>query len=350
MNPRSHPETEERRDQPQLYACNQVLRERLLQLRGEPVPSNQTTVKNNGPQWSNNTIAKSLGVSPSMVSQYLSDEGNIYSGDVAALERKIIDFLDNQARRRASGVLTIAAGNTDEFRAALENIRKTADCGVIMDESGTGKSRAAELYADKNPTCIYFRTFVWNRTQRDAEKFMFSIAGRNGYDGQTKYAEHAVNRLRGSDRLIIVDDAHFLHHTALLWWVHFHEATQMPIAFCGVFELQKVVESDSQIFSRFGLKYAIVGKDAEGKILLDNNLVEHLINSYVPDANGDRDELKTLCQQVAREHGHYRSLQKQLKLAAELRAGSKARGGSPLSWPQAFRAAHTMLVRNYDLN
>lgn len=329
MNPKSVPD-ESRADD--TYSFNMVLRERLLELRKLP-------------QFSNNSIAKSLGVSSSIVSQYLNEEGCIYPGDIASLERKITDFLENNARRRASGVDTIASGNTDQMRQALEFIRKTNDCGIILDESGNGKSRAAELYAKNNPTAIYFRTFTWNRAARDAESFMFDVAGKNGYDNRTKRAIHAVNKLQGSDRLVIVDDAHFLHHTALLWWVHFHEATQMPIVFSGTFKLLDSIESDPQIFSRVGLRYEITTKDKTGKLILDDALIKHLINEFIPDANGSLSELVSLCEQVAGQHGHYRSVHKQLKVAVEIKAGKKS-----ITWPQAFRAAHTMLVRNYDLN
>ena len=57
-----------------------------------------------------------------------------------------------------------------------------------------------------------------------------------------------------------------------------------------------------------------------------------------------------LCEQVAKEHGHYRSAHKQLKVAEELRCGSYQGKGKRLTYVEAFRAAHSMLVRNYNLN
>jgi hypothetical protein len=57
-------------------------------------------------------------------------------------------------------------------------------------------------------------------------------------------------------------------------------------------------------------------------------------------------EIVDLCEQVAREHGHYRSVHKQLKIAVEVKLGSK----KPVSYAEAFRIAHGMLVRNYKLS
>ena len=70
-----------------------ALRKALLDLRGCP-------------GWSNNIIAKRLGVSSAQVSQYLNDAGCIYEGDIPKLERSINDLLDNETRRRSSGVET----------------------------------------------------------------------------------------------------------------------------------------------------------------------------------------------------------------------------------------------------
>ena len=72
------------------YPCNATLRARLLELREQP-------------GWSNNVIAKRIGVNSSQISQYLNDAGCVYEGDVPKLERSIDDLLDNEARRRASG-------------------------------------------------------------------------------------------------------------------------------------------------------------------------------------------------------------------------------------------------------
>jgi DNA transposition AAA+ family ATPase len=309
-----------------------VLRERLTELREQP-------------GWSNNVLAKRLGVNPSVVSQYLNDEGCVYPGDIKSLEAKIVDLLENESRRRASGVETIACDETEQTRIALEYIRKTSDIGVIVDSSGGGKSRGCEFYAKENPTAIFFRAYAWCVAKKDAERFMFEKAGQSGYDNRTPRTVHAVNKLRGSERLIIVDDAHFLHHTALQWWVHFHEATQMPLALAGTFELLKKIEADPQIFSRVGLRFEIKKLDAKGAIVIDRELLKHLLHQLVPRCNRELNELIDLCEQVAREHGQYRSVHKQLKVTAELKAGN-----GKLTYCDAFRAAHTMLVRNYPLN
>lgn len=328
----SHPEKEERESTPAVFLCDHALRGQLRDLREQP-------------GWSNNTIAQRIGSSSTAVSQYLNDAGCIYPGDISRLEEKFNDLLANEARRRASDVKTVKSNETEEVRVALEYIRKTTDIGVLIHLSGGGKTRGEELYAEQNPTAILYHCYAWACSKGDAQNFMFRKAGMNGYDNRTPRAVHAVTKLRGSQRLIIVDDAHFLHHTALQWWVHFHEATQMPLALCGIPELLKKIEGDAQIFSRVGLRYDIRGGDAD-TLKADGDLLKHMIKQLAPEA-ANSDELVTLCEQVAREHGHYRSVHKQLKLAVEIRQGNAKRN---LTYADAFRQAHTMLFRNYNLS
>jgi len=328
----SHPEPEERETPRETYSCDKTLRQNLLTLREQP-------------GWSNNLLAKRLGVNAAVVSQYLSEDGCIYPGDVPKLERAINDLLNNEARRRASGVETALCDEVEQTRVALEYIRKTSDAGVLIDESGGGKSRGIEFYSRLNPTAIVYQCFSWNISKASAQSFMFDVAGMSGYDGRTPRAVHAVKKLRGSERLLVVDDAHFLHHTALQWWMHFHEATQCPLALAGTYALLNKIEADPQIFSRVGLRFEVKKMDDKGNLLVDRDLIKHLIKQLVPKVNGEMEELSDLCEQVAREHGHYRSVHKQLKVAVEVKMGNPR-----LSFVQAFRAAHTMLVRNYNLN
>lgn len=319
---------------------DEALRQKLLELRAGP----------NKGDYSNSKLANKLAVNSSYVSQYcktVNADGTAaefaFNGDLDAFERKLMDFLANDARRKASGVDTTECDETEQVRIGCEYIRKTTDIGVILDPSGGGKSRGLEHYAKKNPTAILYKTFSWNNTKNDCSNFMFTLSGRDGYDNRTNRTTWALKKLTGSDRLIIVDDAHFLHHTALLWWVHFHEATQMPLALAGTFELLKKIEADPQIFSRVGLRFEI-NKRKDGKLVVDRRLLKHLVEQLLP-CNGEQNDLLDLCEQVAMQHGQYRSVHKQLKVAAEIKAGN-----GRLGYCDAFRAAHTMLVRNYNLN
>ena len=320
-----------------IQPCNLTLRSRLLDLRELP-------------GWSNNIIAKRMGVNSAIISQYLNDAGCIYPGDVAKLERSVDDLLDNEARRRASGIETTACEATAQVRDAFEYIRKTTDIGVVLMESGDGKTRGIEHYlkgdkdgAGSHPTAIHYRTFVWSNDLASVQASMFDMAGKKDWDKTSKRVLNTIKNLRGSERLIIVDDAHKLTRPALQWWFDLHDATQCPVAFVGTFELLEKLEDDPQRFSRVGLHFEITNEDNG----IDRELIKHMVKQIIPHANGELGDLVDLGEQVAKEHGHYRSVHKQLKVTVELMAGGKKKFKT---YADAFRAAHTMLVRNYNLN
>jgi hypothetical protein len=308
----------------------------------DPVLRGQLTAMRDLPGWSNNKLAKAIGCNPAYVQGYIGDE---FPANVQQFERKLVDFFANESRRRASGVETIESAAALQIKTACELIRKTNDLGAVVAPSGEGKTRGIELYVENNPTTILSRTAIWSSDKKAVEANMFAAVGRDGWDKQTRYATFMVNKLRGSNRLILVDDAHKLSRPALQWFVDFHDATQCPIGLFGTLALLDKLEDDTQRFSRTGYYEEIKHVDSAGDLIVDRALIKSLVKQLAPDANGETETLCDLSEQVAAEHGHYRSVHKQLKLAAEIKSGAKT-----LSWPQAFRAAHTKLIRNFKLS
>jgi len=311
--------------------------------RVDPVLQEQLKTLRDLPGQSNNKLAQKLGVSPAYVQTYIDGK---FTGNLAAFERKLEDFFANESRRRASGIETTDCDDTKQMRTAFELIRKTNDFGALVAPSGKGKTRGVEHYAANNPTCILYRTTVWSCDKNSVESAMFEAVGRAGYDNRTKRALFMVNKLRGSDRLIIVDDAHKLTRPALQWFYDFHDSTQCPVVLVGTLELLEKVEDDAQRFSRTGYYEEIKQVDGKGKLIVDRDLIKYLVKNLVPDANGETEAICDLCEQIAEHHGVYRSVHKQLKLAVEIKGGKKT-----ISWPDAIRAAHTKLIRiSYKLN
>ena len=305
---------------------NEALRQRLLELRAGLTKEN----------YSNNKMARRLGVNSSYVSQYCT--GNEFSGDLSMFERKLEDFFRNEARRRLSGVETISTDETRSIASALETLRKLNEIGCIVIPSGGGKTRGEELYLKDNPTAIHFQVRAWNNDKNSIEGALFKSIGAAGYDNRTKRADFMVTKLTGSDRLLIIGDAHKLTKAALQWVVDFWEATLIPIALVGTHALQDLLMSDTQRFSRIQLWNEI--KPANERIL-----VTHLAKSLFPELNGETESVCDLGEQIVSHEGCYRAVYKQFKLAEEIRSGAK----KPITHLQAVRSAHTKLLRDWSL-
>jgi DNA transposition AAA+ family ATPase len=286
--------------------------------------------------FSNPMIGRELGYSQAVVSQWL---GGKYPGDVAAVEARVRDYLRGFQRRRLSGIETVECEVTRQVHTALEAIRRTNDVGVVLAEAGEGKSRSLDLFVDRNPTAVLFRTRSWCADKLSVEGALMDAVGRGGYDNRTRRAVWLCEKFAGSGRLLIVDDAHKLTRPALQWWFDFHDETGCPIGFVGIYELLDKLKDDAQRFSRVGLLHEVKPKQPR-------ELLTHLVGRLAPGArNGEADELLMLCEQVAEQHGHFRAVFKQLKLAAEIKEGKPA-----LGWVQCFQGAHGKLVREYKLN
>lgn len=315
----------DRSEAPESWQGDEALREKLLQFCERP-------------GWSRNALAKKIGCNSAVVSCYLSDKGIVAHGDPAKFERAAWDFIRNEERRRSSGITTAKCDPTDELGKMFERTRRNNALAEILAESGYGKTRGVELYTRENPTTILYTVRTWSRDVKSIEGAMMNAVGRAGYDNRTKRAEFMVKKMVGSNRLILVDNAEYLTTPALHWLYDFQEETNCPMALIGTFLLCDKLECDDRRSSRTFLRFELKPENPQ-------KLLQHLIGQLAPDANGETTAIYDLCEQIAEQAGHFRSVYQQLKLAGEMRSGKK-----DMSWVTAIKAAHTCLIRNYKLN
>lgn len=98
-------------------------------------------------------LARSIGVSAPQVSQYLSDS---YKGDVAGLESKLNDFMNNYAVRNDTDSVKITL--TKNMKMTHFTINETIvsrDLTVIHGEAGCGKTTAVKEFVKQNPTTVF---------------------------------------------------------------------------------------------------------------------------------------------------------------------------------------------------
>lgn len=303
------------------HPCNSALRDKLRDLRDAP-----------GSIWSNSTLGNRLGYSPAVLSRYLSDDGCKYDGAISALESKIADFLKALAERRASGVETAPSKIADEIERAFDYIRKQSQLGIVIAESGEGKSRAIQIILKNNPLIIPINVTEWNASLKGIMHAIWQASPHDGYDRTGPQFPWLVTKMTGSDRPFLFDNAHKLSRTALSAISTFQDDTKCPVILLGLSTLVEKFVSDltAQSTSRVGVHWPV--KIAPKS---DKKLLAHMIKSICKTINGELDELVDLAQQVADHHGHFRAVEQRLKGAAELRRSDAAE-----TWVTAFRLAH----------
>ncbi|MBC8009946.1 MAG: AAA family ATPase [Burkholderiales bacterium] len=275
-------------------------------------------------------LGRELGINSSHVSKYLAGKPE---GDVPRLESTIEDVLKNAATRRREKKALFETPASRSIHSACELIRKTNDVGLVHGPAGLGKTSGVALYAGENPSAIVLTLSKWSGQADGIQAAVFAALESRGKTPGMRRAEWLVERLRGSNRLLVIDNAHRLTHGALQWLFDFQDATECPIALVGNPEVLAKIRENDQQFSRIGLLRAIKPTEVA---TLAKQMLQRLCPDHAP-------VLQDLATKVAGERGHLRALKKHLLLMPEFFTAAQS---DPR---KAFLMAHTQVVSDYQL-
>lgn len=279
------------------------------------------------------SVAKDLGYSTATLSRYLAGKPE---GDVTKLEAMIDDYVQNWGKRRDTRAALFHTAVSRDVATALITILETNDIGLITGPAGYGKTCGCKLFVAENPraTLITMMSNLRNNP-RAIIRALWEAGGTRHAHGRSQL-DHILGKYAGTDRIIIIDNAHKLSRAGLAFIFDLHDETGSPIALVGNQEIIPRIQQNDQQFSRIGVHW---------QVSLPENDIEvpakRIISQFFPDAI---EPLYKLSRQVVRNEGHLRALTKQLRLAQKMHKGN---GG--ISPTVAFKDAHQMLVRNYNL-
>lgn len=301
--------------------CNPELRDRLAAYREEPGHSNAS-------------IAKEIGGSDTQVSLYLS---NKFVGDIEKFEERAETVLRTAPMRKLVGVEIFETNVTSAIGETIRVILKTNDFGVIHGPAGIGKTCGAASFVSANPTSLMVTLWQNCCNAHYIQKQIFgSVKSRAFGKSGLNRTEWIHAELKGSNRLVIVDNGHRATIAARKWLFDLHDKTGCPVVMIGNPEIIEAIKLNDQQFSRIGICPEIE-LDKEEIPAISKIILEQMCPKLAT-------ELLPYAVTVATHRGHLRALRKQIKLALEF----MGRDGK-LAPQAAFRAAHTQLVRNYSL-
>lgn len=261
-------------------------------------------------------LALRAGTNASAISRYLTGEP---TGDVAKLERKIEDYLAKESRKRTWKSVYFDTLGVETCRLAFDIIWESGDIGLVHGVAGLGKSTACECYAKAHPTTIFFTVLQGRGNDYDVVKEMAAHlpAARAEEDKRLRRAEWVLKKMKGSGRLVIIDNAQRLSLSGLRWINDFNDVTGCPVAFVGNDEVLLKIKNSSQMSSRIGFKQDIgdmISADPKaGKWLHD--AADRMVHAMWPEAERD---VRYLAREAADRPGHLRTLNKQLRIAIRL--------------------------------
>ncbi|MDR2693328.1 MAG: AAA family ATPase [Chitinispirillales bacterium] len=209
-------------------------------------------------QWSMTTLGKASGVSPSAISQLLSGK---YLGDSAAVRVKVESVMKREMEKSVAAATSggfIRTSVAVRVFDVAQDCRLFGDIGVCYSAAGLGKTEAVREFARQNADVILVEA-----DPGYTAKFLFSEIRDIVGGGSSPRAnlhdifQECCKRLKGSGRLLIVDEAEQLPYKALEMLRRLHGKTGVGILLTGMPKLLANLRGPrgeyAQLYSRVGL-------------------------------------------------------------------------------------------------
>jgi len=247
------------------------------------------------PRWSSAKVAKKLGLSSATLSLWANGR---YQGDNAKIEKAVGAFLSGQAQ----------AGNVpkDEFEFVrtsvvrdLERAARTAEYGeqmrVVIGASGIGKTTAVQYLAKTVPGVIVVEAYQ-GMTKKAFMQVIAKQCGAIPSGGFTELFHAVVEALRGSERLIIIDEAEHLPVQALDAARRIHDFTRCGVLMVGLPRFYDLLMNRQR---DYGYIYNRTGLPVRLKKLNEDD-VKLLVDTVVP-CNGYAEVFLSTSKGIARD-------------------------------------------------
>lgn len=200
-------------------------------------------------------VAQLLGVSIAVVSLYLKGE---YNGNVAEMDRKVDELIERdkakvvEAKYNAEFVPTLAA------RKGMDIMRfahAEGEINVIFGAAGLGKTQMLKQYAKENSSAVLIETDPSCNPKVLLRKIAEAV-GANARGVNNELLEGIVAKLKGSERLLMIDEAELLSTRSLEFIRRIHDLAGVGIILAGMPRLLVNLKGKNnelaQLYSRVG--------------------------------------------------------------------------------------------------
>lgn len=277
-------------------------------------------------------LSKQLGLSPATLNRWL---GGTYAGDNDRVDRVIRSWIADFARKDIILQHFFETPVTRRYCYYLRRIMATNDVGVLYGDAGIGKTRAMVHAASQIPFAVPLTLSQWCRTADDIIGAIWRAEDTRGWKGNSKRAVWLIDRFKGSNRPLLIDNAQRAGWNALNFLMDFHDETNVPILLSGNPSIIDTARQIDQHFSRIGICQPLAlttRKKARGT----EEAADEILKIRIPE---HAKALRHLAHDIARQRGHLRTLEKTCNLA------SNALQADPKKDPiDAFREAHAQLL------
>lgn len=215
-----------------------------------------TIVYRDGSGKSQSEIARELGVSAGQLSAFLNGTYKTPHTLIPKIEALLAKNESRKLAPKAPGfaVTTVSKQVMD----AIEYCHLQGKIGVIYGDAGIGKTMGIRQYCIENPSAIWITISPAYATMSGVNDLLSEAVGVREKNARRVYSE-LVGRLKGSGRIIIIDEAQHLTKKTLEHLRSISDETEVGICFVGNEEvytrLKGTGKADfAQIFSRIAIR------------------------------------------------------------------------------------------------
>lgn len=185
---------------------------------------------------SKRALAKAIGINVGILIQYLKSD---YNGNIEGVNSKIKAYLERAAKREKNSKDVIVETQTlKKIFKIIDLIHVMRKMGIVYGPAGLGKTTSAKTYIERTPGSYLITALPDSKTVAGAITLIYHTLFKEEPRVSPRAARRmVVDRLKGSDAMIIVDDAHKLTNDAIEELRAIHDATECAFTLIGTEEL-----------------------------------------------------------------------------------------------------------------
>ncbi|MEM4625273.1 MAG: AAA family ATPase [Candidatus Pacearchaeota archaeon] len=257
-------------------------------------------IKKVDPTFSQSRLATMAGISPAALSSVLSGK---YTGDVEAIAKKIKAVIEREKEKALTQIKkpTFVRTSVYEQMSYVMNIAQAdAQIVVFTGDAGIGKTVSLKAYLEENPSAILIETDPTYTVGTILEELAIAL-GIEMKGRKDRLEKAIIAKLKGSERMIIVDEAEYLPTKALDILRRIHDKAEIPVVLAGmdrlIYNITGTNDKYKQISSRmYHVKVKSLNKDDVKAITSTvlENLSDEIVNLLFAITKGNARALSKL--------------------------------------------------------
>lgn len=194
----------------------------------------------------------------------------------AAAEKKIVDFFNSKRLSITSQYDEICKNddilpftNTIIIMASVIKAIKQRALLKIIGKSGTGKTTAIKALIKKLPQAVLISSYAGMSKKELLENIAKKIKAQPERVGTAHLMSAIKDALKGSDKVIIIDEANFISTISLEQIRHIQDETNTPIILVGTENLQRqILNSHEQVITRIRNTHQPLKSFSENEVIM----------------------------------------------------------------------------------